>query len=798
MRGAQVDYTPPVLTDEPTYSRISNTEIFVFENLLNDSSPKVMTSFSNFIAEENQPAGDAEWVYNNPVSSSTSLYVDRERLGEFTNKHGYSVKYWTYEYHGYVRTHGKIWSKRYDAGGSRDDALTIFTFHYILDHQNLHTEDQIREFTDGLIFKSINGQTPDDNNEEHGQLTNIVYVNDDAPAGGDGSSWGNAFKYLQDALAVAESGDEIWVAEGTYTPDQGNGKTAGDRDARFILNGVEMYGGFSGTETSRNPQGSKSKTKISGAIDSNSSLWSYSLIDCNNSTIDGFVISEAKNYSSWQSVQVYQYPGGKFIDSNLSNLVIQDTEGYWSGITGYGILNISNCIFRKNVSLGTLRGSAFTFNEYYRKGQINFTNCVFQENSSYDGALIFDNTHYEFSLSLTNCIFYNNTGGYGAIRDIGTQDWTITNCIFVNNSAVDGQIYLGQDHLTMTNSIVWSNDENANTENRGMQDPTSDYRSWGSGVFEPYLNIVVDWEGDARALNVDPLFVNINDPDGPDDIWFTKDDGLQLRSTSPAINAGYSGLLPNDLNDLNRDGNKDELIPHDVLSQTRVIGSSVDIGAYEYDPENPPAQSFEVSIEVIGGGSVLGAGSYPEGGLVMLQAIPSSGYIFAEWGGDANVSNNPYAFKVHADRQISANFTQDLNDDDDDGLSNFDELITYGTSSNDPDSDDDGLLDGLEVEYDTNPLISDIKVLNLVRDNPSVISTNPASGYQDLLLGRNSNATPYTPSWFYMPNQGWMWSQKGVYPYFFDANSSNWMYFQSGHENPRFYHYGTKEWMTLE
>ena len=60
------------------------------------------------------------------------------------------------------------------------------------------------------------------------------------------------------------------------------------------------------------------------------------------------------------------------------------------------------------------------------------------------------------------------------------------------------------------------------------------------------------------------------------------------------------------------------------------------------------------------------------------------------------------------------------------------------------------------------------------------------------------NATPYTPDWFYLPEQGWMWTQKNAYPYIYDANSRNWMYFQSGHENPRFYNYGTKEWMILD
>ena len=81
-----------------------------------------------------------------------------------------------------------------------------------------------------------------------------IFVDDNASYGGDGSSWATAHKYLQDGLAVAEYGDEIWVAEGTYKPYQGAGKTAGDRASPFVLvNGVGMYGGFLGTESSRDP-----------------------------------------------------------------------------------------------------------------------------------------------------------------------------------------------------------------------------------------------------------------------------------------------------------------------------------------------------------------------------------------------------------------------------------------------------------------------------------------------------------------------------------------------------------------
>jgi predicted outer membrane repeat protein len=51
----------------------------------------------------------------------------------------------------------------------------------------------------------------------------VLYVDDDAPAGGDGSGWPTACRFLQDALAIAGNPEssitEIHVAQGTYLPD---------------------------------------------------------------------------------------------------------------------------------------------------------------------------------------------------------------------------------------------------------------------------------------------------------------------------------------------------------------------------------------------------------------------------------------------------------------------------------------------------------------------------------------------------------------------------------------------------
>jgi len=55
----------------------------------------------------------------------------------------------------------------------------------------------------------------------------IVYVDDDASAPGDGTSWATAYRFLQDALAVAQAGDAIRVARGLYTPDRSSSHPEG-------------------------------------------------------------------------------------------------------------------------------------------------------------------------------------------------------------------------------------------------------------------------------------------------------------------------------------------------------------------------------------------------------------------------------------------------------------------------------------------------------------------------------------------------------------------------------------------
>lgn len=92
------------------------------------------------------------------------------------------------------------------------------------------------------------------------------YVNDNAAGANNGNDWTNAYTSLQSALADANC-TEIWVAAGVYKPTT----VSTNRSASFALkSGVQVYGGFAGTETTLSQRDwAANKTILSGDIDNN-------------------------------------------------------------------------------------------------------------------------------------------------------------------------------------------------------------------------------------------------------------------------------------------------------------------------------------------------------------------------------------------------------------------------------------------------------------------------------------------------------------------------------------------------
>src|SRR5262245_59640535 len=130
----------------------------------------------------------------------------------------------------------------------------------------------------------------------------ILFVDADLATGAnDGSSWADAFQGsagLQAALAVTAAGDQVFVAQGTYKPTETLTRTI----SFGLINGVEIYGSFLGTESSpaERPPFGTAPSVLSGDLagDDGSSQFgdnSFHLVTTGgtNATavLDGFVLS---------------------------------------------------------------------------------------------------------------------------------------------------------------------------------------------------------------------------------------------------------------------------------------------------------------------------------------------------------------------------------------------------------------------------------------------------------------------------------------------------------------------------
>jgi len=97
-------------------------------------------------------------------------------------------------------------------------------------------------------------------------------------------------------------------------------------------------------------------------------------------------------------------------------------------------------------------------------------------------------------------------------------------------------------------------------------------------------------------------------------------------------------------------------------------------------------------------GTVAGAGPYDLNATAVLTPNPSPGYVFSKWTGDATGKANPLSVVMDSDKTITAVFGPDGRDPDGDGLTNYQEIVVYGTNPNVADTDADGVLDGYEVQ----------------------------------------------------------------------------------------------------
>lgn len=262
----------------------------------------------------------------------------------------------------------------------------------------------------------------------------VVFVNHAATGANDGTSWADAFTSLRVALDAATSGQELWVAQGTYLP----GPTAQMSDSFVLANGVALYGGFAGGETSLAQRDwIAHPTILSGDVGQDdvygNPWWNGWNIGTANSAqvvtatnvdasaiLDGFVVCDGSTGPAGTPAGSWEMFAGGLMCTSASPTIV-------------------HCTFEYNLAaFGS--GSAI----YVLDGSPTLRDCVFQHNWVHLGS---GAVHVAGASRpvIEDCVFYDNfaTTGSGGQEAQGaglTLGWnlppiTVLRCTFDSNSA---------------------------------------------------------------------------------------------------------------------------------------------------------------------------------------------------------------------------------------------------------------------------------------------------------------------------------------------------------------------------
>jgi len=245
-------------------------------------------------------------------------------------------------------------------------------------------------YVGAIVVESLDGGTRQISLTIAGLPDGVVVVNVEATGSQNGSSWIDAFKDLQDALAyvsVNHSLTEIWVAAGAYAPAEADGS----RDQTFqLLNGVGVYGGFAGWESNRDQRDIQANvTILTGDLNGDDGP------DFTNNGENAHHVVTGSGCDGTAILDGFTLTGGNANRNYPRNC-------------GGGMFNVS--------------------------GSPTVANCRFEANVAYDGAGMHNR---DFSSpSVTACAFVNNLAGQGgAISNLNRSSPAVTNCLFENNLA---------------------------------------------------------------------------------------------------------------------------------------------------------------------------------------------------------------------------------------------------------------------------------------------------------------------------------------------------------------------------
>lgn len=380
------------------------------------------------------------------------------------------------------------------------------------------------------------------------------FVNPKATGNNSGVDWQNAYNNIQLAFCNA-CADTVKVAEGIYKP------ALNDRDSSFFINlPLVVLGGYpdNGNPGNGLRDPFSHPTILSGDIgvpndsldNSKTILVALPVID--TILIDGLVIRDGNGGGGGISLNA-KGGGGLFTYWNHTILrncrFINNQASPYGGaisIDYMGDVDISGCEFDSNSS--TNYGGAL----YFNGSKLSLRNSVFQNNYSYGygGALKTETGNWE----IVNSVFYKNfttaqnANCYGGAVHAEKGIGTISNCNFVENRVeyaygTGGGLFTNQSlAVQVKNCLFKGNSRGGSTTLAGADFDWINYNT----VNHCLLQISRPYATDNK-YSEDPLFVDLNNPAGPDGRWMTADDGFRLQYNSPAIDYGLNSWITESL-----------------------------------------------------------------------------------------------------------------------------------------------------------------------------------------------------------------------------------------------------------
>ena len=490
----------------------------------------------------------------------------------------------------------------------------------------------------------------------------VRYVDASRPDdSGDGLSWATAHKSLNNALNASASGDQIWVATGTYKPTT----SLTDREASFRMKeGVEIYGGFtSGQMNLSNRDPSTNGTVLSGDIDGDGTEAGNSFHVINNegagltlsAVLDGFLVTggnaDDPTASDVFGAGIYNVRGSP----TIANCGFRDNRATEGGAiyNSASSPEITNCSFVNNSApYGSIFGGNGGAVSNHGDSDAQFTDCIFESNSAFVGGAIYNDAssprlvncslngnsafiggaiHNQNNSNpyLVNCSLQANTASRngGAVANIDSSP-IFVNCSFQGNTATSGgAMYntsgaLGSTRPSLTNCVFWNNGD-ANTFFTFIPLISGITRIFAE--YSLFDESVTEYGGGPFS----PNFTTLVSP-------FFSDTDTRLRPGSPAIDAGRNAANG---------------FPTDLAGDARIVNGTIDLGAYEFGDEPDPCPAPPTLS--VSPGTTTGAP-------IVVTAEGCTGILeFLSSGGIGRRSGNTFTFSEPGTYSVTALCTVD-------------------------------------------------------------------------------------------------------------------------------------------